>query len=117
MDRRRAGETGVLSQITYVMNSPMTANEVSAGASNRKPGLLARVLQRIRSWFEVPFGYQDGAGFHYGREPRPQKSVSGAPLPKLTDRRHEAMQHPVSIPVSEAAESEELPQEVRITAK
>jgi hypothetical protein len=29
------------------------------------------VWAKVRSWFEIPFGYEDETGFHYGHEPVP----------------------------------------------
>jgi len=46
---------------------------------------------RIRSWFEIPYGYQDENGFHYGRQPAP---------PTFTDRASDAMTYPVMLPTA-----------------
>ena len=50
-----------------------------------------RFISRVRSWFEIPFGYEDENGFHYGHEPAPR------PTPRaevLTDRACDAMLSP-----------------------
>lgn len=46
---------------------------------------------RIRSWFEIPYGYQDENGFHYGRQPAP---------PHFTDRASDAMTYPIALPAT-----------------
>lgn len=30
-------------------------------------GLFQRFCDRVQSWFEIPYGFQDELGFHYGR--------------------------------------------------
>lgn len=30
-------------------------------------GLFQRFCDRVQSWFEVPYGFEDETGFHYGR--------------------------------------------------
>ncbi|HEX9047467.1 MAG TPA: hypothetical protein VF988_10610 [Verrucomicrobiae bacterium] len=44
-----------------------------AGGSSFSPAaLVARLLKNLT--FEIPIGYQDESGFHYGEEPRQKKS-------------------------------------------
>lgn len=48
-------------------------------------GICHRVWARFRGWFEIPYGYEDDTGFHYGKPPRPQYPLA------LTDRACDAM--------------------------
>lgn len=50
-----------------------------------------RFTARLRSWFEVPYGYQDENGFHYGPQPAP---------PGFTDRASQAMTYPAERPAT-----------------
>ncbi len=34
------------------------------------------VWAKVRSWFEIPFGYEDETGFHYGHEPVPMTATA-----------------------------------------
>jgi hypothetical protein len=59
-------------------------SSTSAPAGN----VVSRAWARVRSWFEIPFGYEDETGFHYGHEPAP---VTAATTPStfrevFTDR-------------------------------
>lgn len=49
---------------------------------------LLRLWAQVKSWFEIPFGYEDETGFHYGHEPMPVKaSTPRAPFREVfTDR-------------------------------
>jgi hypothetical protein len=63
------------------------------GDSRSAGGLWAR----LRSWFEIPYGYEDASGFHYGQPPRPQHSAI------LTDRACDAMLGSVAVNTKDAA--------------
>ena len=57
----------------------MTAN----GSTSELPAnVLLRVWARVRSWFEIPFGYEDETGFHYGHEPLPVQATAQAAAPR-----------------------------------
>jgi hypothetical protein len=64
-------------------------------------GVWGWLSQRVRSWFEPPFGYQDETGFHYGNPPEPHRNAS--PLSSrpaiATDRASDVMSYP--LPVSD----------------
>lgn len=47
-------------------------SSTSAPAGN----VVSRAWARVRSWFEIPFGYEDETGFHYGHEPAPVKAAT-----------------------------------------
>lgn len=57
------------------------------------PGVWARCMARVRSWFEVPQGYEDESGFHYGPQPPPRWQSAA-----LRDRANEAMTYPMALP-------------------
>jgi len=40
-------------------------------ATNQPATVLKGMILRLRRVFEIPFGYEDEAGFHYGLEPSP----------------------------------------------
>ncbi len=40
----------------------------------------------VRSWFEIPYGYEDDTGFHYGHEPVTCRSDANALREVFTDR-------------------------------
>ena len=47
------------------------------GSTSELPAnILLRAMARVRSWFEVPFGYEDETGFHYGHEPLPVQAAA-----------------------------------------
>jgi len=48
---------------------------------------------RIRTWLEIPYGYQDENGFHYGPQPAPKN---------FTDSASKAMTYPQPLPASPA---------------
>jgi hypothetical protein len=66
---------------------------------------------RVRSWFEVPFGYEDESGFHYGQQPAPKfasESVSSRAR-VLTDRADQMMRHSVVLPIASTPEPPSQP--------
>jgi hypothetical protein len=38
---------------------------------------------KVRSWFKIPYGYEDETGFHYGHEPAP---VTAAATPSISHK-------------------------------
>jgi len=48
-----------------------------------------QLFDRVHSWFEIPYGYEDENGFHYGREPAPRRPATAPKV--LTDRAVDAM--------------------------
>jgi hypothetical protein len=50
------------------------------------------VAARMRTWFEIPYGYQDETGFHYGQPPRPPVT----PAKVLTDQASNALLCPAT---------------------
>lgn len=68
-------------------------------------GWWARFTARIRAWFDVPFGYEDESGFHYGAQPAPQPARFATEATSfrarvLTDRADHVMRHSVVLPVA-----------------
>ena len=52
-------------------------NMTADGSTSELPAnVLLRALARVRSWFEIPFGYEDETGFHYGHEPSPVRAAA-----------------------------------------
>lgn len=85
----------ILGQIVGVMKKHPPLLEAQAGelktpavATPVAAGFWQRFKTRIRSWFEVPFGYQDENGFHYGVQPAPQV---------FTDRACDVMTYPTAV--------------------
>lgn len=76
--------------------------------SATKPSLWHRLVNRLRSWFEIPYGYQDENGFHYGVEPVPagQAAQTNAVRRVFTDRATHVIPTPcpVSLAHAEAVE-------------
>jgi hypothetical protein len=54
----------------------------------------------MRSWFEIPYGYEDEKGFHYGPEPLPAKLAARKKVSQKvhTDRASDVI--PSACPVS-----------------
>lgn len=67
-------------------------------------GLWARLTARVRAWFEVPYGYEDESGFHYGTQPPPTPrgatEATSFRARVLTDRADHVMKHSVVLPVT-----------------
>ena len=64
--------------------------------------------QRLVSWlssrFEIPYGYEDARGFHYGTEPAPSQRVSQTATESkvFTDRASDVIPSPCPVPLTEA---------------
>jgi hypothetical protein len=76
--------------------SGVTRWETEAHAMAGASGFWGRLAARVRSWFEVPYGYEDETGFHYGPAPTPEwaKKLNSVGLPVLTDRAAHAIRYP-----------------------
>jgi len=58
--------------------------------------LIERVSTRIISWFNIPEGYQDENGFHYGPQPKPAWMTASAATTArhlFTDRASDAISY------------------------
>ena len=81
--------------------------ESSSRAENpfARAGFWARFTARLRSWFEVPLGYEDDTGFHYGAQSGPTQwsatETTSVRAQVLTDRADQAIKHSVALPVTE----------------
>lgn len=83
---------------SYLSNSfnakSRPSNHLETSRSETRPNrFLNRLSDCILSWFDVPEGYQDESGFHYGPQPTATKSnYSGLSAAEelLTDRASEA---------------------------
>jgi hypothetical protein len=76
--------------------SGVTRWEAEAQTAAVTAGFWGRLVARVRSWFEVPYGYEDETGFHYGPAPTPEwaKKRNSAALPVLTDRASAVIRYP-----------------------
>ncbi len=77
-------------------------------------GIWSRFTARIRTWFEVPFGYEDESGFHYGSQAAPPKArlateAASVRARVLTDRADHVMKHSVVLPVANPSAPEVAP--------
>jgi hypothetical protein len=70
-----------------------------------KAGLWARFIARLRAWLEVPVGYEDDTGFHYGAQSAPTPPLATETTlvraRVLTDRAEQAIKHSVALPVTD----------------
>jgi hypothetical protein len=80
------------------------ANDLISPAATRV-GFWARLTARLRSWFEVPLGYEDDTGFHYGAQSTPTARQATETTPvraqTLTDRADQAIKHSTVLPVTD----------------
>jgi hypothetical protein len=76
--------------------SGVTQWETEAPVVAVTTGFWGRLAARVRSWFTVPYGYEDETGFHYGPAPTPEwaKKRNSAALPVLTDRASGVIRYP-----------------------
>jgi len=77
-------------------------------------GFWSRLTARIRAWFEVPTGYEDESGFHYGQQPMPTQAQTvtedTAFRAKVhTDRADHAIKHAVVLPTATPPEQSDVP--------
>lgn len=77
-------------------------------------GFWSRLTAHIRAWFEVPVGYEDESGFHYGQQPMPtqaQSTTESAAIPARvhTDRADHAIKHPLDLPIANPPEQSDVP--------
>lgn len=75
-----------------------------APATPPQSGIWQRFTVRVRSWFEIPYGYEDEYGFHYGHEPVPAPVAARLAKARrvFTDRACDAMLSPSPVPPSPA---------------
>jgi hypothetical protein len=71
-------------------------------AASAPVGFWSQLTARVRAWFEVPFGYQDEQGFHYGQQTAPKLATeaNSSRARVLTDRADHVMKHSVVLPVA-----------------
>jgi hypothetical protein len=83
------------------MNARITTRDFAGSAPPREGGFWSRYLNRVRSWFQIPYGYQDETGFHYGIQPPPQQVRPETTFRpgQTNDCAGHAMKHPVAIPL------------------
>jgi|GEM_PF-4440401 len=90
------------------MNEPIGTSKPLLVSNTETTSFWARMVRRVRSWFEFPYGYQDEDGFHFGTPPVPEKvlSLSATNVPHFTDRADAAISNAVS-PTSPCTAREE----------
>jgi len=83
------------------------------------PGLWTRLVARVRSWFEIPYGYEDENGFHYGIQPRPiwRTESESAGTSVFTDKADQAMTYPMALPKVTAEAPTPSAEPTAVTAK
>ena len=71
--------------------------------------LWYRFVSWLRSRFEIPYGYEDAGGFHYGIEPAPDtRAEKTADTPKVfTDRASDVIPSPCPVPMADTEVIEE----------
>lgn len=74
--------------------------------STQRP-LWHRLASWLRSRFEVPYGYEDEHGFHYGIEPAPSKGAGTKTAKVFTDRASDVIPSPCPVAVTDAEVVEE----------
>jgi len=104
--------------------SESRGNPGEPGCASLQPvGLWLRWVARVRSWFEIPYGYEDERGFHYGKPPAlnriDQAQLAGNQI--LTDRATEAMTYSMALPMmtetsTQAAEPAKSSVKIRVPA-
>ena len=61
-------------------------------------GFWGRLVTRLRSWFEIPYGYEDEKGFHYGVEPASRAAARMTKTQKVhTDRASDVIPSPCPV--------------------
>ena len=68
-----------------------------------------RLAGWLRSRFEIPYGYEDERGFHYGIEPAPSGRVEKAAVASkvFTDRASDVIPSPCPVPLTDTEMSDE----------
>ena len=106
----------ILCQLVIAMKECAGPVEVQSLSRTASVSFWSKLAARVRSWFEVPYGYQDENGFHYGPEPVPdwalrspllQQAGEGKRASVFIDRACQAMQHPVELPADSVAQPTE----------
>lgn len=78
----------------------------AASSAGQPAGFWSSLTARVRAWFEVPLGYEDESGFHYGSQPTPittprfATEATSFRARVLTDRADHVMRHSVVLPVA-----------------
>lgn len=95
-------ERAFLSPQQSSVTSEVQPRRVDAKIVSAPAGFWSQLAARFRAWFEVPFGYQDEQGFHYGQQPAPKLAVEATSTRArvLTDRADHVMKHSVVLPVA-----------------
>lgn len=81
-----------------------SSSNPSAASSIGPNGFWSRVVARVRSWFEIPYGYEDEKGFHYGVEPAPanlKAKTSAPPQNVFTDRASDVIPSPCPVSLTD----------------
>ena len=61
-----------------------------------------RLVSWLRSRFEIPYGYEDERGFHYGIEPASAKRAEKTTASKVfTDRASDVIPSPCPVPLTD----------------
>ena len=99
-------DSAFIRQIVSVMKECVVSGGIQPNAV--PVTIWSRLVHRVRAWFEVPYGYEDENGFHYGHEPVPEwfsQSPTAASGKILTDRACDVMKYPVALPIGPEEDS------------
>lgn len=74
----------------------------TVGFPSSQRSLWHRLASWLRSRFEIPYGYEDESGFHYGVEPVPGARGRTVTASKLfTDRASDVIPTPCPVPLTD----------------
>ena len=102
------GNSSCLGQITPAMKEVVSTLQPQPSSTVKLPDSQRSLWCRVVSWlhlrFEIPYGYEDERGFHYGVEPAPGTPGEQTPAaPKVfTDRASDVIPSPCPVPMADA---------------
>lgn len=101
--------TGAMKEAASVLERKLVPGHGPTPSASSHSDSLSGLIARLRSWLEIPFGYENESGFHYGHEPVSARRLpwSSAASKILTDRACDAMLSPSPVPLSETDFAEE----------
>lgn len=84
----------------------MTASQPQPSNFGFASGVWLRFVGWVRSWFEIPYGYEDEKGFHYGKQTPPEWfQPTASETSVFTDRASQAMKYSHAMPEETTVEA------------